>query len=260
VTPGAVLRRSLLAWGLGDMALGRPAAGLAWLAGEIGAIALVAWLTIGLADTTWYALPFLAGVAFLAVWAYQAVSAFKRAQSRQGAIGPTPPRSAAAAVAWLTIPILVWGTGYWLLAGAAANPAAVLDRFESAWPENDAVAFHQLGLGAAQVNALDAGLQRVRQLCAAGSLNPDCGDAPSSLMHDIRFEVDLREETAQAVATVVSFERRSTTFLWVVGGTQLVPVPQQRVLQLSLSEVPAALPGGITLGASRWEIRSIKAP
>ena len=260
MTPGAVLRRSLLAWGLGDLALGRRANGVAWLGAEIVAIGLMAYLTIGLANTTWYPIPFLAGAIFLAAWAAQAVGAFKRAQAREGAIGPTPPRSPAAVVAWLTVPILVWGTGYWLLAGADASPAAVVDGFERAWPTGDTESLRQLGLDQQDLAVASTALQRVRQLCQAGSLNADCADAPASLLHDVRFVVQAGGGSAQADADVVSFERQSTTFLGLLGGTELVPVPQQRILHIELREVPAALPGGLELGASRWQIDTMSAP
>ena len=43
--------------------------------------------------------------------------------SAQGAIGPTPVGSPAAAMVWLSLPLLVWGTAFWLVGAQAATPA-----------------------------------------------------------------------------------------------------------------------------------------
>jgi len=40
--PGSVIRLALLAWGLGDLALARRSAAVAWLISEIAAAAVVA--------------------------------------------------------------------------------------------------------------------------------------------------------------------------------------------------------------------------
>src|SRR5439155_8485386 len=113
---------------------GRPGArpemaGVAWLVAEILAVVPLVFLSIGLADMTWYLIPFLAGVLFLTAWAVQAALAYQAAL-REGAgrdLGGS--RAAAASMAWLTVPLLLWGTGFWLVSGTASSPAAALDRF-----------------------------------------------------------------------------------------------------------------------------------
>jgi hypothetical protein len=262
-SPGTVLRRALLAWGLGDLALGRRAAGFAWLGAEILAAALIAYLVLGLADTTWYLVPFLAGILFLVAWAAQAVLAFRRAQRSQGAIGPTPPRSPAAAVAWLSVPLLLWGTGFWLVAGNSASPAAVVDRFETSWPDLAGGGTLDAGLSVSSAVVVTArnAIRTLQQLCAEQVLSSDCATTPRNLLRDVRIALSEKEDgQATAVAEVVSFERRPSRFLWVFAGTELVPVPRQTVLTLDLRAIAAPLPGGSEVGVRRWQIVNATTP
>jgi hypothetical protein len=264
-TPGRVLRRALLLWGLGDLALGRSAAGAAWLVGELLGIALVVWLTIGLATTTWYPVPFLAGTIFLGAWATQAVRAYGRARLVSDDASEAPARSAAAAVAWLCLPILAWGTAFWLVAASAATPAAILDRFESAWPDVAArSATFDAGIAAdpaALATRAGAAFAALEQACAAGRINPDCGSSPQNLLRNVRITIVSEDaHAASAVVEIVSFERRPSRFLGIFAGTDLVPVPQEELLRLELASVPAALPGGIELGARSWHVVNATRP
>ena len=74
VPPERALRLALVGWGLGDLAMGRRRAAIAWLAAEALAISVLAAATSLLADTTWYLSPYLLGVAFLVAWAAKAVA------------------------------------------------------------------------------------------------------------------------------------------------------------------------------------------
>jgi hypothetical protein len=259
---GLVLRRALVAWGLGDLALGRRRAAVAWLGAEVLAALLVAWLVIGLAETNAYVVPFLAGCAFLAAWTAQAASAYHRARAATGAAAPTPVGSPAAAMAWLGVPLLVWGTAFWLIGGQAATPAAVLDRFETRWPDvaeagslPEGIATNRLAVGAAALDAL-----HVLEARCQASAGETCGN-PTTLLRNLRITVTSQgDDTAEAVAQVVTFERRPSTFLWFIAGTQLVPVPQETVLSFELRASPAALPGGIDVGARSWRIVNASVP
>jgi hypothetical protein len=257
IKPGRVLRLALVAWGLGDLALGRRASATAWLVSEILGAALVAYLFIGLADTTWYLVPFLAGVLFLIAWATQAAIAYRAALRERAEADLPPSRAAAAAMAWLTIPLLVWGTGFWLASGSAAGPAAALDRFESSWPalagggSLDPELQPSAGLSATARLALGT-LQR---LCSQGALSSDCSTGARSLLRDVRISLmPGGHGAAIAMVTVVSFERRPSRFMGIFAATELVPVPQRTLLTLHLRAVPAPLPGGFELGAERWRI------
>ena len=235
--PGRVLRRALIAWGLGHLLVGRRALGRGLLAAELVSGLLVAWLTIGLADTSAYLVPFLAGTAFIVAWAWQAVHAYRSAQGLPAARPPTPERSPAAAIAWLGIPLLLWGTGFWLIGARAATPASVLDSFVSAWSGDElggtwpAAVVDEAEAAAA---GLGTGLDRFR---------------------DIRISIVSRSAgRATAVAETIHYERRESRFLWVFPGSELVPVADELLLSIDLAARPVELLGGGDIGAVRWEL------
>ncbi len=233
--PGRVLRRALIGWGLGHLALGRRRAGTILLVAEALSALLVAWLTIGLAETSLYVVPFLAGVAFIVAWAWQAVDAYRSAHALQAARPPTPERSPAAAIGWLSLPLLVWSTGFWLTGAHAATPAAVLDRFVTAWTDDE------LGTrwSSSIVDAADV---------AAASL----GSGPDRF-RDVRFRITSEDaDRATAIAEAIHFERRESRFLGIFPGSELVPVADRQVLSLELDARPVELPGGGDIGAVRW--------
>jgi hypothetical protein len=250
--PGRVLRLAIAGWGLGHLALGRRI-GAAWLAAELVALATTGILTVLLVDTTWYLLPFACGAAFMILWALQAVLAYRHAIGDVMPDTPTPRRSPAASIAWLTLPLLVWGTGFWLVAGGAGSPQAVLDRFETAWPQARAerlLAFEGLSAEAAALDAAAGqALQRLVGLCAAGQLTEDCASSPAALLRDVRLRVDsIGPEGATAVAELVTYERHETSFFGIFDASELEPVPVLDLLTLELTAEPAAL------GSKRWTI------
>ena len=235
--PGRVLRRALIAWGLGHLLIGRRTLGRGLLGAELVSALLVAWLTIGLADTSAYLVPFIAGTAFIVAWTWQAVDAYRSAGALQAARAPTPERSPAAAIAWLSLPLLVWGTGFWVVGAHAATPAAVLDRFVTAWSGDelgDAWPAVVVSPAEAAAASLGDGLDRFR---------------------DIRISIVSRSAgRATAVAEAIHHERRESRFLWIFPGSELVPVADERLLTLDLAARPVELPGGGDIGAVRWEL------
>ena len=242
--PGRVLGRALLGWGLGHLALGRTTAGWALLAAEVIAALLVAWLTIGLASSSAYLVPYLAGVAFLAAWAWQAIAAYRAARARQPEITDAPERSPAAAIGWLSLPLLAWGAGFWLIGAGAATPAATLDRFVAAWTDG----------------TLEADGWAPAVVDAAADADRDLGPERDRL-RDVRLSiVEATDDRATAVAEAIHYERRPSSFLGVFRGSELVPVADERLLSLDLEAVPVQLPGGGDIGAVRWELVDASAP
>ena len=253
------LRLALLAWGLGDLALGRRMIGLAWLAAEGAAVAGVVVLTLTFGDTSWYLLPFLAGAAFLVLWATQAALAYRAAQAlvADGQRAQPGRGSPAAAIVWLTIPMLMWGTGFWLLAGAAASPAAVVDRFVTEWPVvADGRAGWEDGLAAdptALAVVAEEAISRLAARCVqeAGAA---CEDA-DLLLRGVRVRISASgEQRATAVAELVRYERRAASFLGIFGTTELVPVPVAEILTLTLAADAAPF------GGERWMVVNAETP
>lgn len=236
--PGRVLRRALLAWGWGHVAIGRAAVGRALLVAEIAALLLVTWLTIGLADSTAYLVPFLAGVGFIVAWAWQAVAAYRAARRMQDARPPTPERSPATAIGWLSLPLLAWGAGFWLLGAHAATPAAALDRFVSAWTADE----------------LDAERWPAAVVRAAERAADRLGDGPDRF-RDVRFSIVAGlEGQATAIGHAIHHERRATRLFGIFPGSELVPVTDERLLSLEIAALPVELPGGGDIGAVRWVV------
>ena len=256
------LRRALIGWGLGHALLGHRQFAAAMLAAELLGLVLVGALLATLGDTTWYLVPFVAGGAFIAIWATQAVAAYRAAQRAQGAIPPTPRGSPATAAAWLTLPLLAWGTGFWLVAATAATPAAVLDRFVTAWPADaERATWAEMGtdpegLGRAAARALDD----LRDRCADGELGTDCGLATANLLRGVRVRVvDDDGSRATAVAQLVRYERQPGSLLGLEVGSELVAVPVADLLDFELEARPAPV-AGLDIGARRWTIVNARAP
>jgi hypothetical protein len=253
--PGRVLRFALLAWGTGHAALGLRRTGWILLGAELIALLAVAVLHVALATTTLAVVPFGAGTAFIAAWGAQAIHAYRLARARQQAIGPAEPGSAVMAIAWLGLPLLVWWSFFWLEAGSASSPAAVLDRFL-----RDAPAIAAGDEAAAGSVAIDAaGLMRSTQ-DAVDALRDDCpseacrAGTPRTLLHGARVRLASQDgDAARAIVESVHYERRETSFLGIFPGSELVPVPDHRLLVLELEARDA--PGmGMNVGARRWVI------
>jgi hypothetical protein len=262
LAPGTVLQRALLCWGLGHLALGRIRAGGLWFAAELGGLALVAYLAIGLADTTAYLVPYVAGSVFVAAWAAQATIAYREARAREEAAGPVPGGSPAAAMIWLSLPLLIWGSGFWLVGAQGTTPSAVLDRFEASWPD-----LGEKGPLPASITTDPAAVTAVATSALAGLLAncpasvPDCSSNPAALLRTMRITItDQGPDAATGVVQLVTFERQPSRFLWIISGTELVPVPTQTVLVVELRAAAAPLPGGLDVGARRWKIVSARAP
>ena len=233
-----------MAWGSGHLLLGRTAVGRALLLAELVSVLLLVWLTVGLADSSAYLVPFLAGIGFLIAWGWQAVDAYRSAQAAQPARTVAPERSPATAIGWLSIPLLVWGAGFWLIGAHAATPAATLDRFVSAWTAGE----------------LEAGDWPPSVIEAASEAEDSLGTGPDRFQ-DVRFSiVGASDDDASAVGESVHFERQETTVLVVFSGTELVPVADERLLSLELVALPVELPGGGDVGAVRWELVDATSP
>ncbi|MGH2380188.1 MAG: hypothetical protein ACRDG7_03080 [Candidatus Limnocylindria bacterium] len=240
--PGRALRRALIAWGLGHLVIGRHRLGYGLLATEAVSLLLVAWLAIGLANTSAYLVPFIAGVAFIVAWAWQAVHAYRSAHAQPAARAPTPERSPAAAIGWLSLPILAWAAGFWLIGAHAATPASVLDSFVTDWSAGE--------LGSAWPTQVRAQASAAEERLGGG---PD-------RFRDLRVQiVEESDGRAVAAAEAIHYERRASRFLWVFPGSELVPVADARVLTVELEAVPVELPGGGSIGAVRWELVSADA-
>jgi hypothetical protein len=129
-TARTALRRSLLVWGLGQVAAGDRRG---WLGPPLQLLA-AALLVVAAPYASGTAAPvvFLLAVAVLAVWAGIAVHAWHRAARRRRALG-SGPGGGAVDLLWLAPLALVVGAAFWGLIGRTAEPALALDDYLADW-------------------------------------------------------------------------------------------------------------------------------
>jgi hypothetical protein len=248
--PGRILRLALVAWGLGHLALGRRMTGLALLVLEVVSLAALAVLLVTLRRGTLDLLPFVAGLLFIAAWAAQAVNAYRATAPPAADDAPTA-RTPAAAIAWLSLPLLAWSSGYWLVAGEAASPAAVTDRFVTAWTSDRLT---DAAWPPSVRRVAEGARDRLVELCADGRLPDGCEAGGTELFRGVRWRiVDGRSAEATAVADIVTYEQRATTFLWVFAGSESVPVPIDELVRLELGA--EAVAGPLPIEARDWRVR-----
>jgi hypothetical protein len=248
--PGRVLRLALVGWGLGHLALGRRTTGASLLVLEAVAIAAIVVLVLTLGRGTLDLVPFAAGLIFIGAWAAQAVHAYRMAGTPF--VGDEPAgRTPAAAIAWLSLPLLAWSSGYWVVAGEAASPAAVTDRFVADWT-SDRLA--DANWSPAVNRAADRARERLVRLCDDRRLPAGCEAGGSELFRGVRWRIETAgAEEALAIAETVQYEQRPTTFLWVFTGSQTVPVPTGELLTLTLEA--EAVDGPLAIEAREWKVR-----
>lgn len=219
-------------------------------------------LTPALIDGTAYLVPFVLGIVFIALWGGQAVAAYHAARRRQAASRSPNPHSPAAAIAWLAIPLLLWGSIFWLVGASSASPATVLDRFVARWESiaEDGRVAASLADDPQDLSADAAtAIATLRGLCRAGVVAGDCEGSLRALGRDLEFRI-LRStgDEATAVLEVVRYERRPSRFLGIFEGAELVTVPYEPLLRIRLGAVhETGLPG--LFGSSRWRIVSTSA-
>ena len=141
------MRRALLAWGLGHLALG-DRRGLVLLALEVAGLALIAVLTAAFLEGSRATLVFAALAVFFGVWGAQAVDAQRRAVDAGGR-----PGGAVLLLALTPIAATVM-TGFWLVGGSSGSPEATLQRYVSAWQNGRADVADPLFLSPPGVAAL----------------------------------------------------------------------------------------------------------
>lgn len=215
-------------------------------------------MTPALLDGTAYLVPFVLGMAFIVAWGAQAIAAYRAAQRAQGASGPAEPHSPAAAIAWLGIPLLAWGTLFWLVAARNASPATVLDGLLGHWDEIVAAPETASPLAtspSAVASDLRTAVDRLVSLCRRDQIQGDCDGPADGLLRDVRFRIVTEdEEQATAVLELIRFERRATTFLGFVRGATIVSIPREQLLRLRLEALDGGRLLGWPLGDRRWRI------
>ena len=262
-----MLRRALLVWGLGHLAIGDRRGWLLLLlqlAGIAGIVLLAAALLEGDRDIV----VFLALVAFLVAWAGQAIDAHRRA-----VLLGSPDGGAIQILALAPVAIGAM-TLFWLVAGTGGTPAAVLQRYVSAWRQDQPAAARELFLAAPDAAQLDAQWDgqsaylttRLTQL--AGSLGTASGIDPRQPWTSLLFQPDLPPGTRQASApgteAVIGIQvvRQVTvrgSFFGLFPTASQESRPIERIGTVMLRAVPREPVLGLS-GGVVWRIVSVDVP
>jgi hypothetical protein len=262
VPPALVLRRALLGWGLGHMALG-DRRGVLLLAAETAGVAGLAFLVAYFAEGELSPWVYVAIVAFLAVWGWQAVDAYRRAVELGGVPGGAIQALALAPVA------LVAFTGFWLFAGSGSSPAAALREYVAAWRDRRPEAASELFVGPVDPGVLAAqwiGQRlylsgRAAALARGRTTNLD----PSRPLDGLVFEItegpaapSTGDRQAEAVVEFVRQETVSGSFFGLFPTATQRSVVLERIGSIRLRTVRRPTPVGIPDVV--WRIDSLGVP
>jgi hypothetical protein len=277
--PGAaaVLRRALLGWGLGHLALG-DRRGWALLAAEVAAIS--AWLIAAvqlIQGSGWLAL-FLALLGLLLVHAGQAVHAQRMALR----LGAAP--GGELQMAWLLPVVTLVVAGFWLLAGNRGSPEATLAGYVAAWQADHVEAGQALLVPCTGVvdscGAVPARLSADwhaqgsyiadRVAFAAQTYGPASGLDPSMPFNGLRFSLvspctagQSADDEACAAVDIVRFQRIETTLFGFIPTASREIVVVERLGTINLTTVRGqpvlSLSGApwIELPSREWRIASV---
>ena len=227
-TPSAsrVLRRALLVWGAGHLALGLRRGWL--LVGlELISLVLLAMLAMLLIEGTRWLAVLLAVIGFIVAWIAQALDAHRRALAAGGAAGGEMQLAA-------LLPIVVGLLGgFWLVGGYLGSPAATLQHYVSAWqagqPSEALALLDEPVDGAALGAEWSAGRQQLEMLvdAAARRYGSQSGLDPRLPFNSLRFEEVVAERRAGRAVIAVYLVRRERFETELFG---IIPTAAQRTI------------------------------
>ena len=257
----SVLRRSLVLWGLGQLAIGDRRGWLLLLAQPL-AIAGLFVLTALLIEGTRWMVVFPALLLLLVAWLGQALAAYRQAVAR-GA----KPGGELQVVGFLPVAVVAV-TVFWLVGGSLGAPATTLGRYVAAWESNDAAKAADLfatPMSTAEIEAMwvvqTAYLEK--QVTAAFiEYGPLSGIDPEEPFNSLRFteEASTSADVSSVAVELVRRQRVESLLLgFIPTATQeTVVVEQLGTIDLkALPDTPPPWLAGIRTGASVWLIDTI---
>lgn len=269
------IRRSLVAWGWGQLATG-DRRGWLLLALEVVAVVGFALVAIPYARGTSSGLVFIAGAAFVGVWAAQALHAERRARRRLEPFAAGAPAGAAVELLWLAPIVVAGATAFWSLTGPATSPDDLLADYVDLWRTGRAADASVLFAVPPDPVGLEAAWQRqsarltnetIRAAAQAGAAG---GIDPTDPWASVRWNEPDQTSTSTAGqgvnvagrftagATVVRRETARDSFLGLVPTTseRLVPIDDLGTIGLRTVELPGPLPG--TPPVVAWRIDAVQ--
>ncbi|HUG48785.1 MAG TPA: hypothetical protein VMP67_10285 [Candidatus Limnocylindria bacterium] len=261
----AVLRRSLLVWGLGHLALGDRRGWLLLLLQPL-ALGAVAGVSVLLLDTTRWIVVFPCLTLLIALWLGQAIHAHQRALALGAQSGGELQ------LAWAMPIVVAVLTAFWLFGGDHGSPAATLQEYVAAWHagrSEEARALFVDPPAAAELAAAwqaqdDYVSQRVGQ--AALMYGPASGLDPESPLAGLRYiEVESAgsPDTAMVAVEIVRRQRVETALFGLIPTATQETVLVERAGVVRLRAVPTRWPAwlpGSQAPPHAWRIEAVDLP
>ena len=260
-----MLRRALLVWGLGHLAVG-DRRGWLLLGLQLVAVAGFIAFSAALIEGTRWMLLFPALLAIIALWVGQAIHAHQVAIERGASVGGEIQ------VAWLLPLVVAVVTAFWLIGGQQASPTAVLHQYVAAWrgdrPEGAGRLFYQPVPGAQMTAAWQAHERHLEAEVAeaAQAFGPFSGLDPEQPHSGLRFVELGAQRTADRAVFAIEITRRQRIETMLFG---LLPTATQETVLVeriglihvrAYLAVPPAWFGPEWLPARLWLIERLELP
>jgi hypothetical protein len=261
----AILRRALLVWGLGHLALG-DRRGWLLLALQPLAIAVVVGLAVLLIDSTRWIVVFPCLALLVVAWLGQAIHAHQLAL-RHGA-----PGGGEMQIVWVLPVIMAIMTAFWLFGGDHGSPAATLQEYVSAWHGgrvSDATGLFAEPPTDEQLAIVWRGHEEYvrRQVqAAAARFGPMSGLDPDDPLAGLRYLEMTEERSADSALVAVDIIRRQrveTTLFGLIPTATQETVLVERAGLIRLHALPAPLPAWLPAGQPPprvWRIDEVRLP
>jgi hypothetical protein len=262
IPPAAiVLRRALLLWGLGHLAIGDRRGWLLVIAHPLAIAGLLVFAAVLIDGTRWM-LVFPALVLVLVIWLGQALNAHRQAL----ALGAAPGGELQVALFLPVVVLLV--TGFWLVGGGVGAPATTLRQYVSAWEDGRPDVAARLFAVPVDPSSLAAdwtgeeSYLRQRVTDAAERYGPTSGIDPDQPFNSLRF-TELPATSSDSALVDVEIVRRQRVETVLLGfiptATQETVVVEELGMVRLMSQpapAPAWLPSFQT-GARVWRIETV---
>ena len=260
-TGASVLRRSLVVWGLGQLAIGDRRGWLLLLAQPLAIAGLIVFAAVLIEGTRWMVV-FPALLLLLVAWLGQALAAYRQAVAR-GA----KPGGELQVVGFLPVAVVAV-TVFWLVGGSLGAPATTLGRYVAAWESNDAAKAADLfatPMSTAEIEAMwvvqTAYLEK--QVTAAFiEYGPLSGIDPEEPFNSLRFteEASTSADVSSVAVELVRRQRVESLLLGFIPTATQETVVVEQLGSIDLKALPDTPPpwlAGIRTGASVWLIDTI---
>jgi hypothetical protein len=257
--PGRVMVASLLGWGIGYLRMGERRGWLLLGAEVLWATAI--GVSLALLPTDRWLLVYGLLTGFIIAWVGQGITAYRRARALSGQ---------SSGAAWLLVlapVVIVLLTGFWLVGGATASPAATFQRYVDAWEgghPDDATALFSAAPGRQDL----ADEWQAQHAWISGRVGALAAASPEWSLDEENPEANLRFTQSSAAATgsgtdqarfdiqIVRQVTVPTTFLGLLPATQTETRVVETIGSASLVRTP--LDGPLSfLQPSVWLIESV---